>query len=1129
MSGLQLQFPSFGKSSAADSTSATSTANNPSQANSIFSKPPTSNASTGSSLFAGLGSGSTSQAPAPSGGGLFGSNKPATTMSGPSLFGSTSNQPHAPSGSSLSGSSSQPQTTNSAPTQSTLFGSSILTNQTGQPVQQSENRNQQDGTVAQSGSGSVSAARFGDIIERGKKRRDPAGDDMNSGQLPSLQLNLGDISSKLRNLGGTRSSMKASRTEDGRAQYLLAASGVPRGATRKDLQSLASQDGEQISAPSAANDMTMDAYMANIHAKTTRELMQESLEQSKRDFDAFVEDKIQLNWDQQRRRVYEHFGLKRPEEDSDVDQDDIRGRSTRGAFGRSSRRPAKADSSLRGGTSMSFGGSGMSRSVLGGSVARGSSRANLFTDVAEKSTQGVPSGSAEDPWQRTKQEKYATKINELNRSRLQEVVYPVIEQFAHVEVESGSDTPRHLIDAYRALRHIVQEKSDVERPSEEGAVKERQYAEDYLDENTNSGKSIAMRRQILNGSRSFLEDSFYQQVEELVSKNPREANLGGVPTRINKVRAYIRIRTLRKDLGTENFELQMLGEDYCWALIFYLLRAGLVKEAAQYVAENERAIKSMDRHFAQYMASYARERDRKLPRELQARINAEYQQRSRLAPENSIDPYRMACYKVVGRCELSRKNLDGVNTGIDDLLWLYFSLAREVNRVEEAAVEAFGLEDVKAIIEEIGQRHFSPGNESGLGYATYFLMQMMGGMFEQAISWLYPHNYVAAVHFAIALDFYGLLRVSDFTVSDSELLTFTTRQKPQISFGRLLGYYTRDFRIARAEAACDYLTLICLNAQSPGSAGQSQAEVCHEALKELVLETREFALLLGDIRNDGQRIKGAIEQRLDLLSLPSTETQEQFLRSLTIQAASVADDNGRTTDAALLYHLAGDYDRVIEVINRALSESLAVEPGAEPMRLQPLKPRATGDSGAAQSQQKPPADPNSSLSLTSVDDPAILAQNMSRLYASQAMYYQKISQSNFASCDQLLRFSEVRSLISQGKWAAAFDAVNDMEIFPLKARGSISDIRSKAQAANVLTPVVARNLGNLLMWTITACGRQREKLKMNAYQNATQEGMVNELTSAAKDLMVFAGLVRYKLSPGVFDTLARAGQGSGEF
>jgi len=255
-------------------------------------------------------------------------------------------------------------------------------------------------------------------------------------------------------------------------------------------------------------------------------------------------------------------------------------------------------------------------------------------------------------------------------------------------------------------------------------------------------------------------------MELAVLKNPREANLGGVPTAINKVRAYVRLRSLRKELGADNVELQTLNDDYCWVLIFYLLRCGLVQEAAQYVAENERAIKSMDRNFPQYLSSFARSEDRRLPPDLQSRIGSEYAQRSRIAPENSLDPYRMACYKVVGRCELSRRNLDGVNQSMEDWVWLQFALAREVNRVEETASEVFGLDDVREIIHEIGQRHFVQGGEGGGAYGTYFFLQILAGQFESAIAWLYPHNYLTAVHFAVALNFYGLLRVNDFNGGD---------------------------------------------------------------------------------------------------------------------------------------------------------------------------------------------------------------------------------------------------------------------------------------------------------------------------------------------------------------------------
>ena len=41
--------------------------------------------------------------------------------------------------------------------------------------------------------------------------------------------------------------------------------------------------------------------------------------------------------------------------------------------------------------------------------------------------------------------------------------------------------------------------------------------------------------------------------------------------------------------------------------------------------------------------------------------------------------------------------------------------------------------------------------------------------------------------------------------------------------------------------------------------------------------------------------------------------------------------------------------------------------------------------------------------------------------------------------------------------------------------------------------------------------------------------LADELLQKAKDLMVFAGLIRYKLPPRVFETLAREGQDVGAY
>jgi nuclear pore complex protein Nup93 len=256
------------------------------------------------------------------------------------------------------------------------------------------------------------------------------------------------------------------------------------------------------------------------------------------------------------------------------------------------------------------------------------------------------------------------------------------------------------------------------------------------------------------------------------------------------------------------------------------------------------------------------------------------------------------------------------------------------------------------------------------------------------------------------------------------------KQYPQINFGHLITQYTREFRTGYVEAAIDYFCLLCLNADLPGSLGKSQASVCHEALREFVLETRDFAKLLGDIRSDGTRIKGLIEQRMSLIKLVD---QEEFLKTITMQAAAIADDKGLVTDAVLLYHLAEDYDRVIDIINRALSDAVAMELGGPGLKLQPLRPR-TDLQQHASDEHGEAAEPGSSLSLTAVDDPVVLAKNMIGLYNTNALYYQRIRQINRDACGLLLRMMEAKGEVEAGQWTPALD----VSLYPFHFHTSFS-------------------------------------------------------------------------------------------
>lgn len=1066
-------------------------------------------------------------------GGALGGAKPAATTT-PSLFSnnaSTSQPQTQSSGFSLfSKPAAQSTAANPlAPAQqtSTLGGSSLFANaSTAQPQQQQQQQSQQAGApLAQGNVGAGRSAHFDHLLERGRKRNAGENGSNNFDELPTLQLGLGDIARKVRNLGAGGPSADHVRdgTQDRAAHYLLSASGVKMGSTLRDLNQFSTQTGLANTGP-AQNlfDTDVDGYISNLHSQSTLSLIQEGLEQSKRDFDIFLEDNVQMEWDKQRQKIYEHFGLGRQSEEMAASQSTF-GATARGAFGRS----RKGRSMRAGGASVNnkstFGASSGGPPVLGASSSVLGGR-----DGTDKSVLAGQAGP-QDRYARDKQEKFMDEVKKLNDSRLRETPFSVFHAFSQVEKTANTEYSDHFVNAYGALVSITGEQNEAEAANPgSNTPKERGFARDYLDDQPNSVHSVRMRKRIIDGSRNYLEKKFLEHVDEVIRKNPAEALVGGVPSLINKIRGFVRAKVAFKELGADTETFQRIGEngeEYPWVIVFYLLRSGLLVEASEYVRERKTFFQNTDRTFQAAINQYSTDADRRLSPEVQQKVTHTYAQRTRINTPD--DPYRSACYKIVGRCEMSKRNLEPIKETMDDWIWLQFNMAREGNRAEEFAGEIFGLEELRTTVEEIGQRHFTnDDSDSAGGYGVYFYLATLAGLFEPAIKYLYDHNYVSAVHFAIALDYYGLLRVSDWTTAGGEVLTFTTRQQAQLNFGRVVGAYTADFRAARADAAADYLILICMNADLPGEAGKQQVELCHEALRELVLETREFSTLLGDVKSNGQTTPGLIQERVPLLKLNG---QSGLLNTITREAAKMADDNGRTNDAILLCHLAGEFDSVVAIINRALAEALSVELGQEPLRLEPLKPRLTGAELQQQQQRQAAEVGSSSLSMLGTDDPVELAQKVMLLYNENNEWWRNVTQDNRETIRILHSLNIAKKSLEARSYSQALDQIDALRILPLSAKGNLTEIRNSANAFSTYPAEIARNIGNVLLWCIGCCSRHREHLLSGQFEDPMRKVIADELLQKAKDLMVFAGLIRYKLPPRVFETLAREGQDVGAY
>ncbi|CAG8949250.1 hypothetical protein HYFRA_00004875 [Hymenoscyphus fraxineus] len=1083
---------------------------------------PSSKPAQSGGLFGGLSSTSTTSTPQQAGTtGAFGGLGQGSSTAGASTFGGSAlgGGASAPSG----GLFGQPQQQKS----SGLFGATGGNTQQngtgnvgglglGQSTQPQQQQQQglaaSQGPLQQSTQNGQNHAYFDSILEKSRKR---AYGESAGAELPQLQLGLSDLRQRIKRLG----SVGPDRNVDGKAHYLLAGSGVDPGAAVRDLTAFNATSGkvDRLLQQPQQIDTDVEGYLANLQTQTTLSMISDGLARSVRDFDSFLEDNVTMEWDAQRKKIYQHFGIKPREDLAATGRSSFQATATEttGGFGRSRKSKAAAHASSRGtgpASFSTFGRSSMQKSAIGAPSSIGKSTQQAFADVEKQIEKNGVISTPGDRFQRDKQSKYAEKIQSLNVARLEKRFYPIATNLAAVVTEAGEQHGPDLVKAYRALIEIVSENPDVELLSDPLAVAERKFAKIHLDDDPKSQRGPELRKRIMRGGARCFEKLAFEEVEAFISKNPREANLGGVPNVISKVKAYVRLLASKKNLSGDNNDLQMLGDDYVWALIYYLLRTGHVQEIVDYVAANAVAFRAIDRNFTSYITEYFSSPDRRLRRDLQERINSEYSQRLRIAPENSIDPYRMACYKIIGRCDLKSRNIEGISHTVEDFVWLQLVLAREVNKSDDFAGDAYGLAELQKTMKEIGSRFFEKGGtEVGCSFGSFVFFQVACGMFEQAVSYLYPFSYTDAVHLAIALNFYGLLRASDPNTAGEDLLSYTTREAPQINFGRLIGYYTRDFRAANVTAAVDYLVLICLNKDIPGQSGSSQVTLCHEALREIVLESREFALLLGDLLGNGERHMGVIEQRMGLISLDKTD---DFMRMITIQAASIADDNGRLTDAVLLYHLAGEYNNVMVILNRALSEFLVVPVGQDPLRLQTIKM----PSNPSQQQIR-----LGSLSLTSIDDPQELSHSLMGLYMSGT--YENKMRAELRNVNMTLTNAcALRILIENGQWTTALDAMSNFDLIPINAKGEPSMVRKLAKKFPNVDPALQAIVPNLISWAVQ-CGNGVRATFMNSEFSANIESrqtMLEQIKRMQLDMISFTSQLRYRFPAELHELLAEA-------
>ena len=165
-------------------------------------------------------------------------------------------------------------------------------------------------------------------------------------------------------------------------------------------------------------------------------MISEGISRAQRNFDAYVEENVDINWEEQRKKIYEHFGFASMG-GAYSESAKLSSPGGKGSFGKSARRGLDTDGSRQSTPNRSvFGRSGMQKSVIG-TPGVGAENGSVFRDVAEKSTQAP--ATQDDRFQRERQARFAEKVQRLNEARLQETYFPILKEFSEIEGRPGGD------------------------------------------------------------------------------------------------------------------------------------------------------------------------------------------------------------------------------------------------------------------------------------------------------------------------------------------------------------------------------------------------------------------------------------------------------------------------------------------------------------------------------------------------------------------------------------------------------------------------------------------------------------------------------------------------------------------
>ncbi|KAJ2720785.1 nuclear pore complex subunit [Coemansia sp. Benny D115] len=621
---------------------------------------------------------------------------------------------------------------------------------------------------------------------------------------------------------------------------------------------------------------------------------------------------------------------------------------------------------------------------------------------------------------------------------------------------------------------------------------------------------------VVAGACDFLEKMFVDHVDRIIAQYPHEAGVGGVPSVHKKIQGYIKVLFGR--LGRVPAFLEVFNNEAIWAHMFVLYRCGYRQDLLSYALDMEDVITDSDPGFVAHLKAFLDG----APGVRQAELA--------VAASSLEDPYKAALYKVLGRGNVPRKATAEVVQTTEDYLWTNLAQIRDGETIVAISpgLQRATLEGLQQLMLKFGPGHFDPHGNNPL---LYLRVLLLCGLFENAVDYLLQVDrfQIEAVHLAIALAYYRLLNVtpvddaaasgagpaslSTYLVSNTASLSSSSSlssgaPEQSFDFSRMLIHYARALPESAGDDAVHYILLLTLPAKGPSGAPSSssssvpvtsspqQRAHCEQALVRMLYEKQDYAHFLGDIQADGTRQRGFLERYLPLLGIPSTE---RFLQTIVRKLADRSRDEGRLADTVLLYNLGERYNAVLTVLCKQLGEVLYV----------------CGASGVGSLAM-------SGDSASGLEDVDGVARAVLAHYKQRDHILRVLDERAVSTCSTLLSIVDFLDCHQRGAYEEALQLIESTGLLPLEV--SLDNGLAAGQFAErvrKLDDAITRNFSLILLTAMDTLTRLFAGLKESPFLDAVKQANMQVLRKKARSLMVFAGMIQFRMPSDTYAKLNR--------